>query len=317
MDHPPLPEKDRDLSLAQSLGAALETDGTLHPNTLPPDHPDADLYQHLLAYKQARTSEADPAQQTALWHRVAVGMAPPRARIVPLFRWAAVAASVLVLIGLGWLLTRQPTPVLLAAATDTTVTYTAPDGSTVALRPHSALYQGSGAAHRYRLVGEGFFDVTPSADRTFTVEAGEAEVTVLGTRFNVSTWGPAPAVYLETGRVRFGTPGTGAFVELTPGQYSEIEETGTPAPPRAVASTAYLDWLQSEMYVEARPLRRVLAELEQHFDIQITAPEPLQNETLSGRIILDTPAQSLNDLALVIGARLVVVDAQTYRLERE
>ena len=323
MDHSPRPEKDRDLTLARDLGAALDKDGTLLPNALPPDHPDANLYQDLLAYKQARPSEASPELSAELWNRVANGMAPSRPRIftlVPMYRWAAVAAALGILVGVGWFLTRQPTtsaPVLLASASDTSVTYTAPDGSTVVLRPHSELYQVSGEVHRYRLVGEGFFEVTPSTSRTFTVKAHEAEITVLGTRFNVSTWGATPEVYLETGRIRFGTPGTETFVELEPGQYSQIAENGTPSPPVATTSVEYLDWMQREMNVEARPLRRVLAELAHHFGIQVVAPETLLSETLTGRIVLDTPDQSLNDLADVIGARLVMVDVQTYRLEHE
>ncbi len=323
MDHSPRPEKNRDLTLARDLGATLDKDGTLHPNALPPDHPDANLYQDLLAYKQARPAEPAPELSDELWNRVAEGLTPPRARILPfmpMYRWAAVAAALVILVGVGWFLTRQPAapvPVLLASASDTSVTYTAPDGSTVALRPHSELYQVSKETHRYRLMGEGFFDVTPSPSRTFTVEAHDAEITVLGTRFNVSTWSTTPEVYLETGRVRFGTPDTDTFVELASGQHSRIGTDGTPSAPDAAGSDEYLDWIQGEMNVEARPLHQVLAELTHHFNIQVNAPDALLNETLSGRIMLDTPNQSLGDLADVIGGRLVAVDAQTYRLERE
>ena len=88
-------------------------------------------------------------------------------------------------------------------------------------------------AVRVQLVGEGLFEVTPNEARTFTVEANDALVSVLGTRFNVSTWGTQTMVYLEEGRVQFSHPSSAQAVVLTPGQQSVLTEDGVLEAPDA------------------------------------------------------------------------------------
>ena len=113
-----------------------------------------------------------------------------------------------------------------AAAGSERVTYTAPDGSEVTLRPHTSLYalDAEAGTMRYRVEGEAFFAVVRDPSRTFVVEADGARVQVLGTRFDVSTWGERTSVYLEEGRVRFEHVPTGQAVMLAPGQRSVVTD---------------------------------------------------------------------------------------------
>ncbi len=314
------PEDDRDRALARRLGDRLEAGAPLDAG----EEADAAFVRALIAFRQQQ--EAPPEDAGArVWARLEAQMqgreaAPPRrARILPLrpaWAWMA-AASVLVLVGLGWLLWRAgpADAVLLASAGEDLVTHTLADGSTVTLRPRSQLYAlgAEAGAVRVRLVGEGFFDVVANAARTFKVEAGAAQVTVLGTRFDVSTWGGQTTVYLEEGRVRFEHLPTKRAVVLAPGQRSALTAGGDLLAPEAAAAEEYTDWLRRAMTFTERPLRRILAELEHHYGVRFDVPAALLDETLSGRILLVDRQRSIEDLAVVMGGRFVQVDEQTYR----
>ena len=228
------------------------------------------------------------------------------------------AASVAIAAVVAWLvLADAPEPVQVAAATTSIEAYTAPDGSTIRLRPHSTLYRiDSEGERRYRLNGEALFEVTPRPNRPFVVEAGALRVQVLGTTFTAHTWGQ-PAVFLQEGRVQLSTATDGEGVILQPGQRSTLTAAGTLTPPTAADSTAALDWLRQEVVFQSQPMADVVAELEQHYDLTITLPDAVAAETLSGQIALGTPQQSLEDLGLVLGGWFERVDARTYRFVQE
>ena len=326
-----LPDDDRDLSLARRLGAQLEKRTPLDRAAEDAAPDDASFYEALLSFKheQEKTQPGMPAEDSArVWaaleRRIVEDQAAPEPRpALRLIRslsasrsartWMA-AASVLLLAAVGWLVWGgAPTPVLLASAEADIVTYTAPDGSVVRLRPYSQLYALD--EDRYRLVGEGFFDVVKNETRMVEVEAGEAQIAVLGTRFNVSTWGRQTAVYLAEGRVRFEHVPTAASVVLAPGQRSLLTSEGLLVDPAAAESTEYVDWLSRELIFEQRPLRRVLDELAHHLAVTFEVPAALGQETVTGRLFLYEKEQSLTDLGAILEGRFVEVDDDTYRFE--
>lgn len=322
-------DDDKDRSLARRVGAALEQRAPLDGAAENEAPEDVSFYRALLSFKREHAQPATPAETSArIWAALeqhigqdqAMPEPRPALRLIRSFAasrsartWLA-AASVLLIAALGWLLwDRAPSPVLLASTEADIVTYTAPDGSVVRLRPHSQLYALDEEAARYRLVGEGFFDVIKNEARTFSVEAGEAQIAVLGTRFNASTWGGQTTVYLIEGRVRFEHPASNTAVVLTPGQQSLLTPTGVLIDPAVADSTEYLDWLNGEMNFEQRPLHRVLEELGHHFALTLEAPAALQQETITGRLFLRQRAQSLADLGALLDGRFVEVADETYR----
>lgn len=325
-----LPEDDRDLTMARRIGTRLEQRVPLDHAAEDEPSPDATFYHALLSFKQAHVAPDPPAGTServwaALERRIQDDQAlpaPPRPALRLIRSLAAsraaqtwlAAASILVLVAVGWLLwSRPPAPVLLASAESTIVTFTAPDGSVVRLRPHSQLYALDAEAARYRLVGEGFFEVTKNEARTFTVEAGDARIAVLGTRFNVSTWGAQTTVFLEEGRVRLEHIPSKQTRELTPGQRSQVTPEGRLSEPAVADSSEYKDWLKQEMNFTSRPLEQVLNELAHHYAVSVDAPPALRAERVSGRILLDRIDQSLDDLGMILEGRFVQIDEQTYR----
>ena len=331
------PEKDRDLELARRIGDALER-GRL--KSAPLDEKDELFVRALMAWRQgAAASEDQPSEELSnrLWQRIEEKtqdrptrverpIRPDRPSTIragrrrpPRWAWAPLAAALLIGGFIAVLVLRGPSAVLIASADADAVRFTAADGSVVTLRPHSDLYlvEESGENVRYRIEGEALFAVTERAAGVFAVEAGEALVEVLGTRFNVSTWGGATAVYLDEGRIRFSDRSTGDELVLEPGQSSRMARSGELQEVVSEPADEHLDWIHGELRFDQRPVRLVAAEIEQHLGIDLEIPAPILDETLTGRILLDDPTQSLQDLADVIGGRFVESGPNSYRFESE
>jgi transmembrane sensor len=85
--------------------------------------------------------------------------------------------------------------------------YILPDGSVVALNSNSKLVfpkQFKGDTREVTIEGEAFFDVKPNAEKPFIINAGNAQVKVVGTSFNVCAYPETETVevVVETGKVQ-------------------------------------------------------------------------------------------------------------------
>lgn len=99
---------------------------------------------------------------------------------------------------------------------------TLPDSSSVWLTPHSELRYA--AEHRTVLLnGEAYFEVRPHAAKPFRVETGEVQTLVLGTHFNIESYGDEAAtrVSLTDGKIAVTAAqegGRDSTLLLAPGQ---------------------------------------------------------------------------------------------------
>src|SRR5690606_12487557 len=119
------------------------------------------------------------------------------------------------------------------------------------------------------LSGEAFFAVEPGG-RPFVVETFNAEVTVLGTRFNVRArrgHGEASTqVTVTEGRVRVFSGGEA--VELAAGEGSAVEDAAPSAPAPVPVEVAEA-WQTGGFAVRGLPLPAVLAEVERRWGVDV------------------------------------------------
>ncbi len=131
----------------------------------------------------------------------------PLRRTYQINYWNA-AAVFLVALTLGWLVFKPaPEPVLLTFSSGNSMKQVdLPDGSKVFLNHHSSISYADGLKGSTRSVslkGEAFFDVSRDADRPFVVAAGDVDIKVLGTSFNVKAYGAYPLrVDVKEGKVQ-------------------------------------------------------------------------------------------------------------------
>lgn len=301
----PRPDSDRDLRLARRLDAGEAPDGTdaLH-DALRAARPEAPPLETGASERlwAGIASQMDRPARPAAQDRAPLRLAPKRH--VRTVRWTA-AALVLLAAGAGLWTLQQDRDVVAGAAA---VTWQAPDGSTVTLRPHSRLVRLG--ARAYRLDGEALFAVAHDPAHPFTVAADVATVRVLGTRFDVSTWGAQTDVFVAEGRVE--VRGVASAVMLTAGQ-AATARAGAVARVAAPDADAALDWTRGEAVFERETVRRVADEVAQHFGVRVAVPPDVGRLTVSGVLRLDGAAAALDGLGRILGGRFVADGADGFR----
>ncbi|MFN8253066.1 MAG: FecR domain-containing protein [Ferruginibacter sp.] len=123
-----------------------------------------------------------------------------------ILRTAAVLALVLTA-GWTWLTFIKENPVqqVAVSATRLPLSDTLPDGSVVTMNKNATISYPSvfkGATRPVQLKGEAFFKVSPNKAKPFVITAGDIQVTVLGTSFNIRQSGTFTEVIVETGLVK-------------------------------------------------------------------------------------------------------------------
>ena len=167
-------------------------------------------------------------------------------------RWIAVAALVLLVIGLPWLLIfkRQKASIISAGTVATTrrvlnntlskMTLMLSDGSKVELLPNSTLSypEGFNAAKRAVILkGEANFSIATDVAKPFTVYSNSVLTTVLGTRFTVKSYeANNTSVILHEGRVMIkisnsSSQGNRNEYYLTPGDIFILNKVNAPSRP--------------------------------------------------------------------------------------
>ena len=152
-----------------------------------------------------------------LWNNINKNTSPPAAHY-SYFRWVAVAASFLLVVGLSWLfISKKQKASITSAATLPIAKHisnntpqkkalTLSDGSTVELLPNSTLSYSESFNSLKRSVilrGEADFSIAKDAAKPFSVSINSVLITVLGTRFTVNSYeaNNVTKVILYEGRV--------------------------------------------------------------------------------------------------------------------
>jgi len=194
-------------------------------------------------------------------------------------RWSrAVGAALLVLAAAAGAFLSVPRRVTVPAGQTETVSL--PDGSAVELNSGTTLryprwwtivplqpWLGRGV----HLEGEAFFTVAHTGT-PFRVETANAEVRVLGTRFNVRArridGRPETEVVVAEGRVALAA--SGATTRLDSTQAATVQGAGRPSPGTTVRVDQHLAWRRSGFSFADASIRSIAAEVERRFDVSIT-----------------------------------------------
>ena len=146
-----------------------------------------------------------------------------------------------------------------------------PDGTLVSMNSDTKLtypkYFGS-KTREVNLSGEAFFEVKPNKEKPFIIQAGHAQIKVLGTSFNVNAY-PATnsvEVIVETGKVQFlnkttKTKETDELI-LSPGDKGTLAYSSNALLKTTNADPNFLAWETRILIFKATSLDEVIVNLE-------------------------------------------------------
>ncbi len=150
------------------------------------------------------------------------------------------------------------------------------DGTEVWLNASSSLRFPFSFLNNVREVeirGEAYFRVTKDAARPFVVKTPGGEVSVLGTSFNVNTYGPDKVVTsLVEGSVK--AVSGGREVLLQPGQEAVLEIAGGEMTVQEFDHRKALSWMEGICYFENAAMPEIAGVLDRWYDVKVVYDNP-------------------------------------------
>lgn len=168
-------------------------------------------------------------------------------------------------------------------------TVTLADGTVVELNSGSTLTypaKFSGKQRKVELTGEGFFHVSSNRKKPFIVKAGDLDIQVLGTQFNVKAYREDNKIFttLLEGSVRIDFSGKNEkSVILKPNQQAIFEKNVNRLNVQNVNGELFTVWKKGSFYFDSESLGEISRKLEREFNITITIATPdLEKVLFSG-----------------------------------
>lgn len=260
-------------------------------------------------------------QQDRLWQAISretITAMPKRSYLYrrPLL---AVAALLLCLIAIGWLLLKPPVrPIqnyVVSSDEQHIKSIDLPDGSTIILNHSSTVTWSADYNHKERkviLTGEGYFKVATDGRRPFIVQSAGLETHVLGTTFNVEARKGATQIRiaLTAGKIAvYPTAHPQQPLLLEPGQLLRYE----PATGKLSTSAFTNDvaaWTSGGLSFNGIPLSEALQQLETHYHIRIQYhPQQLTHKTVTASMGKTSWQQALSAILFPHGLKYKVKDS--------
>lgn len=164
------------------------------------------------------------------------------------------------------------------------------DGSKVTVGGKSTLLAFTDPkARRVKLeAGQAFFEVAHDPAHPFVVVAGDAEITVRGTKFDVRRIGEDVQVNVLEGRVEVRRRGVLTFLTagspdavLTAGQASELRPAVGAFAAAAPAATGAGEWRSGRLFYDDAPLADILADARRYSNQRIILASGAENLSLT------------------------------------
>lgn len=276
----------------------------------------AEAPEHRAAFERAEllwsTLDEDRAE-------IAAGLAPdePSGDVVDLtarrpggrrLGWTAplgAVAAVLIAAVVGLWVLRAPPMQVYSTAPGQTRTIRLDDGSTIALNGGSTVRVRLDSRQRRVVMehAEAAFDVSRDPARPFTVEAGDRQVRVVGTQFNVRHDPAAVVVTVRRGVVQVSGRGGGDPVRLTPGtQLTQLSGAATPVV-RTVSVDDAFAWQAGRVVARDRRLGDVVADLNRQLARPIGIEGAAAEIRFTGVIAVSDRDAAVRDLEALLPVR--------------
>jgi transmembrane sensor len=171
-----------------------------------------------------------------------------------------------------------------------TYTITLADGSVAILNSGTRIkfpLNFTGDNREVFIDGEAFFNIAADAKRPFVVRTAKTDIQVLGTRFNVNTYGQIHTSLVD-GAV--STTSAKGKLFLKPGQEAVLTDTGFTMHNFDMAAT--VSWIEGAYYFHDVPLKDLSGILSRWFKTSVQFDNPaLQNKVFSGALLKAQPLQ--------------------------
>ncbi|HBH48998.1 MAG TPA: hypothetical protein DDX98_10175 [Bacteroidales bacterium] len=255
------------------------------------DHSDENLKEFNAIQKLWNQTETAARKETidinAEWDRMLDAITPAKTRTLPIMRIVQIAAAIIIITGLAFLGIKQSQIQTLKSTFAKTETIELPDGTIVSLNAKSKISYPKDfgiASRELTLKGEAFFEVTKNKELPFIVNAHEAKIEVVGTRFNVRAYKKQTQIKVTV------TQGTVKLSEkkqptkktiLTAGETGTYDRQVKAIKKKPVADKNDISWKTLEMHFSNSPLTEVIAVIQNTYHMEIIISDSVKDCTIT------------------------------------
>lgn len=183
-----------------------------------------------------------------------------------------------------------------------------PDGTKVWLNASSYLsfpQNFDGNERRVQLKGEAYFEVAHQPSKPFIVSFNDTEVKVLGTHFNINTYGNTSKTTLLEGSVSISEGGHQTL--LKPGQEALIEQGEIEVQKTEVYKS--IAWKEGVFYFKEDSIKEILDQISRWYDVEIVYQGKPSQQAITGNIRRQaTLNQVLDMLGTLTNAKFNLTD---------
>lgn len=260
--------------------------------------------------------DEDRAWQKFKTH-IAKGAAAKQTPVRKMILWRKVAASVLLVIGLGLAAyfisnSKNGDKMITAQTVQNVLIDTLPDGSEITLNKKSEITYQKGFAARTRAVtlkGEAFFKVAPNRERPFVITVNDTRVTVIGTSFNIKSDSSYTEVVVETGIV--SVTHAGKTTRLTTGEKLLLQTGKGTAEKESVSDELYKYYRTRQFVCDETPLWKLVAVLNEAYNSNIRiGKDELKNLAITTTFNNESLEKVLEIIHLTFDITIVKKDGQ-------
>lgn len=240
-------------------------------------------------------------------------------KAIPMYRrlpmWTRIAASILLLAGLGWWGLEQMNdqgPVVwseVVTQVGQQSEINLPDGTIVFLNGNSRLVYPpdyGNSSREIKLEGEAFFEVARDENRPFRIQSGNSITQVLGTSFNVNAMHTADSVVVNvtSGKVAlYALNDPANRVELQKGESGKWTGSKGLVQSRKWTSPHFQSWQTGVLTFSSTPLPAVYRALEKQYRVSCVVPEELAACKLTAQFDHQSLDDVLRELEIVFKVR--------------
>jgi ferric-dicitrate binding protein FerR (iron transport regulator) len=226
------------------------------------------------------------------------------------FGWMRIAASVIILVGLGLLtywIFNDRTKEMTVVAQKTVVIDTLPDNSVVTVNKGSSisyLSKFKGETRQVALKGEAFFNVTPNKKKPFIISVNDVQITVVGTSFNVKTINGNTEVVVETGVVKVAR--AGKTVELKANEEVTVGAKDSILAKEKVSDQLYKYYRTKEFVCDDTPLWKLVEVINEAYNSHIVIGNPaIKDMSITTTFNNESIDQVLNVISITFSIKVI------------
>lgn len=189
-----------------------------------------------------------------------------------------------------------------------------PDGTRVWLNASSSIkfpMVFSGKERKVEITGEAYFEVVTDPERPFDVKAGETNIRVLGTHFNVMAYADEQAVNttLLEGKVKVSSGKTTNFMK--PGQQALISN-GTINIATANVEEA-VAWKNGYFYFKDSDIKTVMRQISRWYDVDVEYKGVVPETVFSGKMHRNVNVSKVLDVLSYFKIDYSITDSKIHK----